>query len=160
MERLVIDYLKRYYILGEKIGLDCTSKIYVIYYYDKLIYWDDLSKQLITIFGINEELAKFYVGKWAWENNYDLLKYWDLERSPFDDLAFPEISRIYPTTIAMDLVPVQALSMPKMDLHYFDYVYKKEPWYKIIKNKIIDYYFVIKEKISTFVNKVKIWKKN
>ncbi len=56
----------------------------------------------------------------------------------------------------MDLFPVQSMSMPNMNLHFIDYKYN-EPWYVKLKNKFIMVYFDVKEKISTFVNKVRLW---
>jgi hypothetical protein len=158
METLVINYLEKNYTLGEKTGLDGITKIKVINYYNKIIYWDDLENQLNTIFGLNEETIKLYVGKWAWNKGIDLLKYWDLKFNPFDGIVFPSISRVASRTIAMDLVSVQPMSMPKFKLNYFDYKYN-EPWYIKLKNKIIRFYFDVKEKISTFVNKVRYVKR-
>ena len=169
METLVIDYLKRHYSISlhpeknyDVFSSERKNYFYVVTSHDKIIYWDNLSKELVTIFGINEELVKFCVGKWGYENKYDLLNYWVLERNPLDELLFPIMSIGASRTIGMDLVPVQSLSSPSMSLYFLDFKYEEpnKVWYLKPKNKFIKLYFDIKEKISTFVNKVKKWKKN
>jgi hypothetical protein len=154
LETLVIDYLKRHYTISlhpeknyDVFSSEIKNYFYVVKSHDNIIYWNDLSKELVTIFGINEELAKFCVGKWAYENKCDLLVYFNC--SPL----FPSFDTAFARTIVFDLVPVQPLSEPNLSLHYLDFKYE-EVWYLKLKNKFIKFYFEIKEKISTFVKKL------
>jgi hypothetical protein len=96
-------------------------------------YGDTIIKEVVTIFSIEKEEAKLEIHLWAHKKNddTDLDFYWKSHATPLNigNLIFPIAQRISATTIGHDLVPVQSMSMPKMDLVYLDFIHNK-PWYK------------------------------
>jgi hypothetical protein len=52
----------------------------------------------------------------------------------FSNALFPVIQRVAARTISQDLISVQPMSAPTMELQYLDYVYSKESTFeKVIK---------------------------
>lgn len=102
-------------------------------------YGDTIIKEVVTIFSIEKEEAKLEFHLWVHKknNDADLDFYWKNHATPLNigNLIFPIAQRISATTIGHDLVPVQSMSMPKMDLCYLDFMYD-EPWYKKLWKKI------------------------
>jgi hypothetical protein len=102
-------------------------------------YGDNIINEIVTIFSIEKEEAKLEIHLWAHKKNddVDLEFYWKNNATPLNigNLIFPIVQRISARTIANDLVPVQPMSMPTMDLCYIDFVYN-ESWYKKLWKKI------------------------
>jgi hypothetical protein len=92
--------------------------------------------ELVTLFAIEPEEAKLEIHLWAIKKkpDVDLEFFWKITQ--FENIAFPIVQRVFAQTIAHDLVPVQAMSMPKLDLVYLDYVYGNKPWYKKLWDKV------------------------
>ena len=120
--------------------------------------------EIALIFGLSDRETKNIIDDWAvFQNPYNLKgkysvivnleKYWEgLTDSSFDGIAFPMVRQVAAQTVALDIVPVQPLKMPKMELVYLDYVYG-EKWYKKFYKKVIAYI----KKIKYLCNKIKIW---
>jgi hypothetical protein len=64
----------------------------------------------------------------------DLEFFWKI--TAFENIVFPIVQNVFAQTMALDLVPVQPMSTPKIDLVYLDYVYGIKPWYKKLWDKI------------------------
>lgn len=97
-------------------------------------YGDNIIKEIVTIFSIEKEEAKLEIHLWAHKKNddTDLEFYWKNHATPLNlgDLMFPIAQ-----TIANEIIAVQPMSMPRMDLSYMGFVYN-EPWYKKLWDKI------------------------
>jgi hypothetical protein len=81
-----------------------------------------LIKEIVTIFGLKEDEVKSYIESWAVsiKPDIDLEFYW----KTMDDLfGFPITHRIAAQTIGMDLVAVQPISGPRVELLYMDFQY-------------------------------------
>ena len=102
-------------------------------------YGDNIIKEVVTIFSIEKEEAKLEIHLWAHKKNddTDLDFYWKNHATPLNlgNLMFPIVQRISASTLANNLVAVQPMSMPKMNLCYMGFVYDK-PWYKKLWKKI------------------------
>jgi len=81
-----------------------------------------LIKEIVTIFGLEEDVLKSYIESWAVsiKPDVDLEFYW---KTTEDLFGFPIAHQIAATTIAMDLVAVQPLSAPRGKLMYMDFQY-------------------------------------
>lgn len=105
-------------------------------------YGNNIVKDIVTVFNIEEEEAKIHIHKWAITKKYgvDLTFYWEnnYKGSIFESLKFPMVQRVFPQTLAQDLVPVQPMAMPSSNLFYLDYIYEKKTWY----NQNVFYIFV------------------
>ena len=81
-----------------------------------------LIKEIVTIFGLQEDDVKPYIESWAVsiKPDIDLEFYW----KTMDDLfGFPIAQQIAAQTIGMDLVAVQPISGPRVELLYMDFQY-------------------------------------
>ncbi len=106
-------------------------------------YGNRILKNVSSIFNIDFEKTKEYICEWAIEKvpNVDLTFYWEnnYNGGVFDDITFPLVRRVFAQTLGNDLVAVQPMSTPKIDLMYLDFVYKKKQnWYEKIWDKIKD----------------------
>lgn len=131
-----------------------------------------LNQNLINIYGIKQDEVRSFVNSWAikYFPDIDLTKYWgrfvELDRytekwkswaeefngREIDDyqpeggrlegVVFPIVQRVMAKTIAQDLVSVQPLATPKMNLFYF-IPHVKKPTFK--------------EKLNSMLRKVKIF---
>jgi hypothetical protein len=90
--------------------------------------------ELLTLFAIEHEEAKLEIHLWSVKKkpDVDLEFFWTI--TTFENIVFPT-GRVMAHTIAHDLVAVQPMSMPKMNLVYLDCIYSK-PWYKKLWDKI------------------------
>lgn len=81
-----------------------------------------LIKEIVTIFGLQEDDVKSYIETWAVsiKPDVDLEFYW---KTMEDLFAFPMAHQIAATTIGMDLVAVQPMSGPRVELLYMDFQY-------------------------------------
>jgi hypothetical protein len=151
MKKFIHNYLNENYYLDfdlSQIGISSWA-IYPIYTKGvnvrEIEYGDKLVKDLTTIFGVSKEAIKNEIIIWA---NKDLLWYWEQKKSPFEDVAFPIVRRVFAQTLGQDLVSVQPMSAPNLNLGYLDFVYgTKKPWYEKVWNKI-KYFFIPKPKKS------------
>jgi len=142
MRKYIHKYLnEKYYVTTSPIG---NYGIYPLADKDDVNkypeYGDNIIKEVVTIFSIEKEEAKLEIHLWAHKknDNADLDFYWKNHATPLNlgNLIFPIVQRISATTMANDLVAVQPMSMPSMDLFYMDYVYGTKPWYEKLWNKI------------------------
>ena len=81
-----------------------------------------LIKEIVTIFGLQEDDVKPYIESWAVsiKPDIDLEFYW----KTMDDLfGSPIAQQIAAQTIGMDLVAVQPISGPRVGLLYMDFQY-------------------------------------
>ena len=123
MEKLVQQYLFQYYYIDtSEIGNDG------IYYRFNEKKWKSphnynlLLKEINTVFGIEEDLIKLIINDWAVSEkpDVDLEFYW----TTLEDLiGFPIAQRIAAQTIGMDLVAVQPMDGPRVELMYMDFQY-------------------------------------
>ena len=81
-----------------------------------------LIKEIVTIFGLEEDDVKSYIESWAVsiKPDVDLEFYW---KTMEDLFGFPIAQQIAAQTIGMDLVAVQPLDGPRGELLYMDFQY-------------------------------------
>ena len=141
MRKYIHKYLdEKYYVTTSPVG---NYGIYPLADKEDLTtypeYGDTIIKEVVTIFSIEKEEAKLEIHLWAHKknDNTDLNFYWNHHATPLNigNLIFPIVQRISASTMAYDLVAVQAMEMPRMDLMYMNFVYD-EPWYKKLWKKI------------------------
>lgn len=123
MEKLVQQYLFEYYYIDtSEIGNDG------IYYKLNQNKWKSphsynlLLKEIETVFGIEEVLIKLIINDWAVSEkpDVDLEFYWTTME---DLIGFPNVRQIVAQTIGMDLVAVQPMSTPRVELMHIYYQY-------------------------------------
>lgn len=136
----------KYYIKASEVGND---GIYLLVEKEEEYHYpvnnNLILDEVVTIFGVELEESKLEIHLWANKKkpDVDLEFYWNISNeifrtSSFDNIhiRFPIVQRVFAKTIAQDLVAVQPMSMPKIDLVYLDYVYGPKPWYKKLWYKI------------------------
>jgi hypothetical protein len=81
-----------------------------------------LIKEIVTIFGLEEDVLKSYIESWAVsiKPDVDLEFYW---KTTEDLFGFPITHQIAATTIGLDLVAVQPMDGPRGELLYMDFHY-------------------------------------
>lgn len=140
MEKFIYTYLsENYYIQTSEVG---NHGIYQKYDNRRIpvpFNGDRLVKDVVTVFGVSKDDAIAYIIQWAElvEPGCDLEFYWKTA-SDFANILFPTIQHLVARTIGMDLVPVQPMEGPKAQLLNLDYVYKEETRYEKVKNRIIE----------------------
>ena len=156
MEKFVYNYLSQTYYLGTSdVGNDGIYLLSDTRKHKSPISGSRITKEITTIFGLDEDNSKVLINSWAIIVNpkVDLEFYWQTNENLFDNI-FPLVQAVSARTMAMDLVPVQPMSGPKIELLYLDYVYEKETRYQKIKNKVIDFFENIYNRIfGLFKNK-------
>ncbi len=140
MEKFIYAYLsENYYIQTSEVGnygiyeRYSDLRIPVPYNGNRLV------KDIVTVFGVSKDDAKGYIIGWGElvSPGCDLEFYWKTA-SDFADIVMPLVRSVAARTIGMDLVPVQPMEGPKVELLYLDYVYKKETRYEKVKNRFIE----------------------
>lgn len=123
MQSYIQQYLSDYYyIKTSEVGNDGIYSINEDRRIPTPFNGSKLIKEIVTIFGLEEDEIKPYIESWAVsiKPDIDLDFYW----KTMDDLfGFPMAHRIAATTIGVDLVAVQPLSAPRGELLYMDYQY-------------------------------------
>ena len=125
MEKLVQQYLFQYYYIDtSEVGNDG------IYYRLDENKWKSahngvkLINEIVTVFGLEDidDSVKIIINDWAAtiKPDVDLEFYWKTMEELF---GFPIAQRIAAQTIGMDLVAVQPMSAPKVELLYMDFQY-------------------------------------
>lgn len=136
MEKFIYTYLsENYYIQTSEVGNQGiyqkhdSRRIPVPFNGDRLV------KDVVTVFGVTKDEAHRYIYEWSRlvEPDVDLTFYWKMA-DEFSNTLFPVIQRVAARTISQDLISVQPMSAPTMELQYLDYVYSKESTFeKVIK---------------------------
>ena len=149
MEKFIYTYLsENYYIQTSDVGNYGIYQRYSNQIVPIPFNGDRLIKDVVTVFGVNKEEAKGYIEQWAHlvEPACDLEFYWKIA-TDFGNIVMPLVQSVAARTIGMDLVAVQPLSQPTVNLHYLDYVYKKETRYEKVKIRIIKIFNNIYDRI-------------
>jgi hypothetical protein len=156
MEKFVYNYLSQtYYLATSDVGNDGIYLLLDTRKHKSPVYGSRITKDISTIFGLGIEDAKVLINSWAIIVNpkVDLEFYWQTNEDIFDNV-FPLVQAVASRTIGMDLVSVQPMSGPRVELLYLDYVYKQETRYQKIKNKVIRFFKNIYSRIfGLFKNK-------
>ena len=136
MEKFIHTYLsENYYIQTSEVG---NHGIYQKYDDRRIpvpFNGDRLVKDVVTVFGVTKAEAKGYIYRWALsiEPNVNLDFYWKMAEE-FGSLVFPVIQQVAARTISQDLISVQPMTAPTIELQYLDYVYSRESMFeKVIK---------------------------
>ena len=138
MRKYIHKYLdEKYYIKASEAGND---GIYLHVDKEELYQYPIGKKiildEIVTLFAIELEEAKLEIHLWAIKKkpDVDLEFFWKVVA--YDNIAFPVVRRVFAQTLGQDLVAVQPMSTPKINLVYLDYVYGTKPWYKKLWDKI------------------------
>lgn len=134
MEKYIQQYLSEtYYISTSDVGNDGLYKLKDNRRHKPPITSKTVIDELITVFGLVEEEAKLYIQVWGLtqKSDLDLEFYWKTNEDIFQN-AFPLVRAVAAHTLAMELVPVQPISQPKVDLIYLDVFYKKTTFFEKI----------------------------
>lgn len=154
MEKFIYTYLsENYYIQTSDVGNYGIYQRYSNLRIPTPFNGDRLIKDVVTIFGVNKNEAKDYIEQWAKlvAPACDLEFYWKMAND-FGNIVMPLVQSVAARTIGMDLVPVQPMSAPKGQLLYLDYVYHKESRYEKVKNRIIEIFKNIYNRIFGIFN--------
>ena len=125
MEIHVHSYLSRYFeISTSEVGNDGVYSLEDKRKVRGPIYGERLVKELVTVFGISEDEGKSFINSWAVKVNpkIDLEFYWATNEYIFEGI-FPLVRQVAARTIGLDLVPVQPLAGPTVQLFHIDYAY-------------------------------------
>jgi hypothetical protein len=142
MEKFIYKYLtENFYVSTSEVGNDGIYKVEDARRHKTPIYGDKLVKEIVTVFGLDNEESKNIINIWAKEQkpDIDLIFYWATEEDIFDSITMPVVNRVFAQTLAQDLVPVKPLSLPTGTLMYLDFIYSEEEektFYQKVKNNI------------------------
>jgi hypothetical protein len=89
-----------------------------------------LCNEVTTVFGFDIPTSKIFINSWAKnvKKVNDLTFYWKYHSGiqlDFADTILPIARRASTSTINLDLVPVEPMTMPNTNLFYLDYTYNK-----------------------------------
>ena len=148
MEKYIQQYLSEsYYISTSDVGNDGLYKLKDNRRHKPPITSKTVIDELITVFGLVEEEAKRYIQVWGLTQkpDLDLEFYWKTYEDLFQN-AFPLVRAVATHTLAMELVPVQPISLPKMDLMCLDVFYKKPTLFERIFGSLKKLMYLCKKK--------------
>ena len=124
MEKYIYKYLSAtYYIETSDAGNDGIYVTADERRYKAPINGDKLLKELVTVFYVDEVQLKAHVEAWAATIKPDIDLEWFWKEM---EMLLPLAMKVAAQTVGLDLVAVQPMSMPKMDLIYGDFVYGED----------------------------------
>lgn len=113
-----------YHISTSEVGNDGVYKLNDDRNFKSSVYGDIFLKEIIDIFGYDEDYSKNIVNEWALKQKSDVdLRYFWTTKEPIFDSVLPIIQRVAARTIGLDLVSVQPMSAPTGQLTYLDFQY-------------------------------------
>ena len=124
MEKHIHKYLSsQYFIKTSNVGNDGIYTINDTKLYPFPVYGSKLIKELILLFYVDELTLTNYINSWAVSQKPDvnLDWFWDQKES-----LIPMAMKVMAQTVGLDLVAVQPLETPKIDLLYMDFTYSSE----------------------------------
>jgi len=123
MKKLIHKYLSDNYHVDNNYILLTSSE------YKMRVTSDMLAQHVGVIFNLTKKQLKWYVKSWLANVNprFKLNDYWATPKAiSWKNIKFPKIRRVYPRTIASDLVSVQPMEGPTGQLFYMDFVYGQQ----------------------------------
>ena len=119
--------------------------------------WKDLIIELVSVFDLPKSHVKYLVRiylNYLYDKKIVTEFICSKPKADNTDVHYanhllPILTRVRARTIAMDLVSVQALSTPRISLHYFDYMSKPEPKLNLFQKLI--------GRLKKLIIFVKIW---
>jgi hypothetical protein len=119
-----------YYISTSDVGNDGVYRLDDDRKFKSPVYGEVFLKEIVDIFGYDEDYTKSIVNEWAVKQkaDVDLTFFWSTKEQLFEGI-FPLVQAVAARTIGQDLIPVQPMSaitgetLPTGQLMYLDYVY-------------------------------------
>jgi len=113
-----------YYISTSDVGNDGVYRLDDDRKFKSPVYGEVFLKEIVDIFGYDEDYTKSIVNEWALKqkSDVDLTFFWTTKEQLFEGV-FPIVQAVAARTIGLDLVSVQPMSAPTGELMYFDVQY-------------------------------------
>lgn len=124
MEKYIHNYLSlNYYIETSDVGNDGIYEIADARRFKAPINGDRLLKELVTVFYIDEVQLKAHIEDWAASKKPDINLEWFWKQI---ESLMPLAMKVAAQTVGLDLVAVQPMESPKIDLLYNEFAYTGE----------------------------------
>jgi hypothetical protein len=113
-----------YYISTSDVGNDGVYRLDDDRKFKSPVYGEVFLKEIVDIFGYDEDYTKSIVNEWALKqkSDVDLTFFWTTKEQLFEGV-FPIVQAVAARTIGLDLVSVQPMLAPTGELMYFDVQY-------------------------------------